>query len=232
MEGMKGVRERARAEITAEIIAVARRHLATAGAAGLSLRAVARELGMASSGIYRNFASRDDLLTALIVEAYDSLGAKAERASKRAVDHPPAERFLATCRAIRAWARANPHEYALLYGTPVPGYEAPTATIAPATRVSLALLGIVDDAWRAGRLDPPADTPMDVPPALRADLERAGANIGLELPTDVLARSITAWTQVFGLVSFELFGQTRNVITAHADLFDAATLAMAGFIGL
>ena len=92
-------RERARAELTADILGLARAQLATVGAAGLSLRAVARELGMVSSAVYRYFPSRDDLLTRLIIEGYDAVGAAAEQADDPAM--PPAERWLAVCRAVR-----------------------------------------------------------------------------------------------------------------------------------
>src|SRR5215218_3368694 len=135
------IRARVRAEMTEEIKAAARRHLAIDGA-NLSLRAVARELGMVSSAIYRYFPSRDDLLTALIIDAYDALGAAAEQ-SEAAVDRADLlGRWLATCRAVRSWALANPHEYALIYGSPVPGYRAPEDTIPPATRIPL-LLGAI-----------------------------------------------------------------------------------------
>src|SRR5204863_7108285 len=116
-------RERIRAELTAEIANAARRQLAEVGAAALSLRAVARELGMASSALYRYFPSRDDLLTRLIIDGYDDLGAAAEPADDPTA--PPGERWRAVCRAVRTWALAHPHEYALLYGSPVPGYRAP-----------------------------------------------------------------------------------------------------------
>ncbi len=138
-------RDRARAEITAEILDAGRRHLATDGAAGLSLRAVARELGMASSAVYRYVASRDDLLTRLIIDAYNSLGAAAE-VREAAVDRGDlAGRWSAICAAVRGWALANPNEYALIYGSPVPGYVAPPDTIAPASRVSNLLVQIL---WR------------------------------------------------------------------------------------
>ena len=130
--GAPGVRARVRAELTREIAEVARRHLASDGAAALSLRAVARELGMASSAVYRYFPSRDDLLTALIIDAYDALGEAAEKAD---AERPRADllgRWQAACAAVRAWALDHPHEYALVYGSPVPGYAAPEATIGPA----------------------------------------------------------------------------------------------------
>ena len=105
---IKGARERARAEITAEITAEARRQLAVDGAAGLSLRAVARELGMVSSAIYRYVASRDELLTLLIIEAYDALGAAVERAVAASAGEPAADRFVAAARAVRRWAVGQP----------------------------------------------------------------------------------------------------------------------------
>ena len=103
-------RARARAELTAEIKAIARRHLAEQGAAGLSLRAVARELGMVSSAIYRYFPSRDHLLTALIIDAYDALGEAAEQAESAAPADDLMARWLALASGARAWALANPHE--------------------------------------------------------------------------------------------------------------------------
>jgi AcrR family transcriptional regulator len=229
---IRGARQRARDEISAEILAEARRQLAVDGAAGLSLRAVARELGMVSSGIYRYVANRDQLLTMLIVEAYDALGATVERAVAAARGEPPSARFVAAARAIRAWALAHPHEYALVYGSPVPGYAAPADTIGPASRVTFALAGIVVDAHRAGLIRPPADVPVDVPPALRADVEVVRQALGVELPDDVIVRLLAAWTQLFGLVGFELFGQTHNVIHAHDELLDVTATAMARVIGL
>ena len=116
-------RMRAKAEVRGEIIAEARRQLALQGAPALSLRAVTRQLGMASSAVYRYFPSRDDLITALIVEAYDALGVVAEAAV--ATDGPAGDRWGALCRSIRGWAVEHPHEYALIYGSPIPGYQAP-----------------------------------------------------------------------------------------------------------
>src|SRR5262249_58985094 len=109
-------RERARAEITREILEAGRRHLATEGAAALRLRAVARGLGMVSSGVYRYVASRDDLLTRLIIDAYDALGAAAESREAAADRADLAGRWSAVCVAVRDWALANPNEWALIYG--------------------------------------------------------------------------------------------------------------------
>src|SRR5215472_2336431 len=108
-ESGQGQPERARAELTREIKEEARRQLAEVGGNGLSLRAVARELGMVSSALYRYFPSRDDLLTALIIDAYDAVGKAAEDAV--AVETIAGRQWAAACHAIRAWALAHPHEY-------------------------------------------------------------------------------------------------------------------------
>jgi AcrR family transcriptional regulator len=232
MSTAKGVRARARAAITSEIVRAGRQQLATDGAAALSLRAVARELGMVSSAVYRYVANRDELLTLLIIEAYDALGATVEEAAASPAGRTPADRFVAAGRAVRTWAVEHPHQYALLYGSPVPGYEAPQDTIGPASRVTLTLVGIVADAHRDGLLRPPTAEPAELSAALRRDLEEIRERAGVDLPDDVLVAMIAAWTQLFGMVSFELFGQTRNVVVEHAALFDATLATMANVIGL
>jgi AcrR family transcriptional regulator len=208
---LRTARERARAEIHREILAAARRHLATEGASSLSVRAIARELGMVSSAVYRYVASRDDLLTQLIVEAYNALGEAAETA-EAAIDRcDPVGRFAAVCVAVREWALANPHEYALIYGTPIPGYDAPTETVAPASRVSLLLARIVVDA-ALGRRVPAAISEDIVPPPARAALQPLRAIFPPQVPDALIQRGVMIWTALFGTVSFELFGQLHTVI--------------------
>jgi AcrR family transcriptional regulator len=226
MSASRTARDRARAELTREIKDEARRQLAVQGAAGLSLRAVARELGMVSSALYRYFPSRDDLLTALITDAYDALGAAAEAADK---GEDPRERWLGVCRAVRAWAIEQPHEYALIYGSPVPGYQAPRDTISPASRVALVLVGVARDSWAAGTLAP-ADEGMSEP--LTAQTELLAESIAPELPGPVLARLLVAWTQLFGMISFELFGQLVGSVDPSHHFFDHAVERMMDFVGL
>src|ERR1700688_1829079 len=105
-------------------------------------------MGVVSSALYRYFPTRDDLLTALIVDAYNDLGDFAERAALRVPSNDPRRQLHAAASAIRKWAKSNPNEYALLYGSPVPGYEAPQFTVEPAARVALVLGSIVADAWQ------------------------------------------------------------------------------------
>lgn len=230
MNAIRGARERARGEITAEIKKEARRQLAEQGAARLSLRAVARELGMVSSAVYRYFASRDELLTALIIDAYDALGARAEAAAAAEKGGPPA-RWLAVCRAVRGWALEHPHEYALLYGTPVPGYAAPQTTTGPASRVALAMASILADAFAAGTLAPPTDAPA-APPVLLREAEALAELLGVPLPAPVINALVAAWAELFGLVGFELFGQFHGVVEARPEFFDHAVTRLAHTAGL
>ena len=231
MNASRTARERVRAELTREITETARRHLATEGAAGLSLRAVAREMGMVSSAVYRYFPSRDDLLTALIVDGYNALGAAAEDADAACRRDDEAGRWLAACRAVRDWALAHPHEYSLVYGSPVPGYQAPEQTVGPATRVAAVLGKIISDAQASGVLDPPALCPPP-PDSFAPDAERLRESILAGVPDDVAARAVAAWAGVFGLVSFELFGQFENVVTDRGALFDHAARCLGRVIGI
>lgn len=226
MNAPRTARERARAELTAEITDAARRQLADVGPTDLSLRAIARELGMVSSAIYRYFDSRDALLTALIVEAYDSIG-EAVQMAESAVDRDDhLGRWMAATRAARTWALDHRHEYSLIYGSPVPGYAAPTDTIDPAGRVGLVLAAILADAAESEALGPvPAPAPVGEPLApglaeqLGADPIRAAAGV-------------QAWTWLFGTISFELFGHYENVVGDRDAWFDDLSRRLARLAGL
>src|SRR6516162_1323427 len=222
----RSARERARAEITREILDAARGYLATDGAPALSLRAIARDLGMASSALYRYFKSRDELLTRLIIDAYDSLGAAAE-ASEAAIDRADlAGRFTAICHAVRTWALAHPNEYALIYGSPVPGYVAPPDTVAPASRVTTRLMWIIIDATAAGRI-PAADTQAPEDPGVgtvAAALAPIRSYLPPSIPAPLVQRALMVWPGLFGVVSFELYGQLHQVVgdkPADRDTFFA-----------
>jgi AcrR family transcriptional regulator len=221
-------RERVRAELTAEITAAAREQLAEVGAAALSLRAVARELGMASSAVYRYFPSRDDLLTRLIIDGYDALGEAAEKADDPAA--PPIERWLAVCRAVRDWARAHPHEYALLYGSPVPGYVAPQDTVPAASRVGLVLGRILDDAADGGALAPPPGERL--PDVVTEEMARALGGDRPGIDDAVRVRALLAWSSIYGAISFELFGHFVGSVVDADAFFDRAMTELATMVGL
>jgi AcrR family transcriptional regulator len=246
------IRARVRAELVEEIKVVARRQLAADGA-NLSLRAIARELGMVSSAIYRYYASRDDLLTALILDAYNSLGEAAEQADaaqhtnavqradtvqqadtvQRAdIVHRPSDyraRWLSVARSIRDWAVASPHEYALIYGSPVPGYVAPQDTVLPSIRPVVVLGGILDEAYKSGCL--PKDFPQPRK-ELRPLLAQVAQGVAPSVDEAVMARALIAWTELFGALSFELFGRFKNTITDLATWYEHQAEEMATFLGL
>ncbi|WP_432885138.1 TetR/AcrR family transcriptional regulator [Kribbella sp. CA-245084] len=232
MNAGRTARERARAELTEEIKGAARRQLATVGAEALSLRAVSRELGMVSSALYRYFPSRDELLTALIIDAYDALGSAAERAAGEGAaggDDLLAE-WVAIYAAVRDWARAHPQEYALIYGSPISGYKAPQTTVEPAIRVPLLLLGLLQRAQVAGRLTLPADAPN--PSGLLAQQTEVLVPLAPDVPPAVLMRTVIVWTQLFGMISFELFGQLVGSMDPADEFFESTSRQMAAFVGL
>jgi AcrR family transcriptional regulator len=233
MNASRTARERARAELTREIKEEARRQLAVDGAGRLSLRAVARELGLVSSALYRYFPTRDDLLTALIIDAYDTLGAAAETADAAAPKDDTRARWRATYAAVRAWAKANQHEYALIYGSPVPGYQAPPDTIVPAARVARTLLGAIQHACATGALRPAGRAP-ELSPPLAEQIRQLAEAVAPEppLPGEVLARAVIAFTQLFGMISFELFGQFVGSVDPTDEFFGYAVERMADFVGL
>jgi len=214
---MAGIRERARKETTAEILRLARQQLAAEGAGALSLRAIAREMGMVSSAIYRYFAGRDELLTQLIVESYDSLGDAVRAGDDSVADRAdlPA-RWRAMAHALRGWAFDNPEQWALLFGTPVPGYAAPVDTIGPASRYTAVFLELLAEADRAG-----VRGTGPVPAELAADLARLQEHFGLEIDGPLLANGMVAWANLMGAVSLELFGHLHNVVDTPSALFDA-----------
>ena len=135
---------------------------------------------------------------------------------------------------MRAWAIEHPHEYALVYGSPVAGYAAPQDTIGPASRVTLALAAVVADAAAGSALHSPF-TPQGAPALSKraaAEASRVGSIALPEVPADAVVRALTAWTQLFGFVSFDLFGHLVGVIEDRDALFDQSVTDMAAFIGI
>ena len=222
-------RARARAELTSQIKQIALRQLTTSGASELSLRAVARELGLVSSAVYRYFSSRDELLTALIMDAYDDLAAAMEHADADLAADQYARRWHSRCTAMRSWGCRNAQRFALIYGSPVPGYRAPADTIAPAGRVMAALFGLVDEAARAGVLP---DTAAPADPTLTAQLRDVAVIVGPGIAPATLSRVVAAFGQVIGLINLELGGHFVGGFEPADALFGHCVDELAEFIGL
>jgi AcrR family transcriptional regulator len=208
-----GVRARRRAEREAEILRVGKEHLARYGAAGLSLRAVARDLGLASSAVYRYVADRDALLTLLLVDAYADLARFVEQTVE---DGPaePAARMRAFAEALHQWGRRHPDGWGLLYGAPVPGYAAPPErTTGPGTRLMALLARLVADLHTTGTTTAsPAATADDagtaaIEPPLHDYLVAGASELGVAASPESMAHALGLWSALIGAVSLDVFGQ-------------------------
>ncbi|WP_019972841.1 TetR/AcrR family transcriptional regulator [Mycobacterium sp. 141] len=201
-----GKRQESRRRIEAAIVEIGRRHLVTEGAAGLSLRAVARELGMVSSAIYRYVADRDDLLTLLVVDAYSELADAVDQAAAGlSVESDWRTRLSEMAYAVRRWAIDQPARWALLYGSPVPGYHAPAErTVGPGTRVAAALFSAVAEGVAAGAV---GESGYAVAQPLSSDFDRLRAEFDFPGGDGALAKCFLLWAALVGAVSLEVFGQ-------------------------
>jgi AcrR family transcriptional regulator len=197
-------RRDSRERIEAQITELARRHLVEHGAAGLSLRAIAREMGMVSSAVYRYVASRDELLTLLLIDAYSELADVVDRA-RETMPEVWSDDVVAIAQAAHGWAIAHPASWALLYGSPVPGYHAPAErTVGPGTRVIGALFDAVAAGIATGDIKL---TNHFAPQPISDDFERLRQEFGFPGDDAVIAKCFTIWAGVVGAISLEVFGQ-------------------------
>jgi AcrR family transcriptional regulator len=233
MTASTGLRARVRAALIEEIKNEARRQIDQVGAQALSLRSVARRLDMVSSAIYRYFPSRDQLLTALIIDAYNALGEAVEEADATCKSDDFAARWASDCRAVRSWALEHPQEYGLVYGSPVPGYQAPDDTIGPGSRVTFVFARMIQDAARAGALfDSPAGLMDSTKFTNIITSIRSTEGLMSDVPDGVVVRALVAWTQLFGIVSFELYGHLVGVVDDADAFFAVSVTQMGNFVGL
>lgn len=215
---MTGVRAQQRAEMINEIKRLAREQIAAEGASNLSLRAIARDIGVASSALYRYYDTRDQLLTDLIIDTYDEIGKVVEVADARVKRDDLRGRWRAIAQSLRTWALAHPSDFGLVFGTPVPGYVAPDDTIGPATRYTTVLLRLLADIQSAG-ITPTNDSPVT------KNLSKQYASIRRRFDYAVcdqhMRAGLSAWMNLIGTVSLEVFGQFDNVFTQPSDHFNA-----------
>ena len=211
------------------IVELGRARLATDGAAGLSLRAIARDLGMVSSAVYRYVASRDELLTLLLVDAYTELADAVEQA-RDAATGGWRQQLAEMARAARAWAVQRPAVWALLYGSPVPGYRAPRdKTVEPGTRVVAALLEVVAAGVAAGGIPSSGDV---APQPLSGDFAGLREEFGVAVDDAVMAKSMVLWAALVGAISLEVFGQYGpDTFTEPSVLFDTQVALLADLLG-
>ncbi|MFF1903028.1 TetR/AcrR family transcriptional regulator [Kitasatospora sp. NPDC058218] len=219
MGSTTGRRERLRAETTAEIKKVALELMASGGPDAITLRAIAREMGMTANAIYGYFATRDDLVTTLIDTVYTSLADAVEAAWEAAPALDPAARIRAWAGAFRNWALANPEGFRLVYGDPVPGYRPPAGGAAPdaAHRACTGITALAAEAW-----------PYAEPRYADGDFEWADFDPGLldkvrpafpDLPPAGVALALRIWSHLHGLVSLEIYGHLRTQTLSPEKLF-------------
>ncbi len=203
--------------------------LQAGGPAGISLRAIATDLGLTPTAIYRYVDSREDLLTQLLIGGWSALGQAAEDADRACGRDQPAARFLAVARAVRTWALAHPAQWDLLFGRPVPGYVAPEDTRLPALRLPAVLLAIMADARRLGLLTAP---PVRPGRAHLAQAEVLRQRDQSDLPTTLIALGQAAWSQLIGAVTHEVSGQARFVLDDPEPLFELQLRQIMFLVGI
>jgi AcrR family transcriptional regulator len=216
-------RQLAREETLRRIKALALGQLAEGGAGDLSLRAIARELNLVSSAIYRYFGSRDELITALIIDAFNDLAEVLERSGGRD-RRTPVRRWQDVCFAFRDWAREQPHRFGLIYGSSIPGYHAPRETVEPAVRGYRAFCLAGVDA------DPPFS---DVGGReLRGQLATALEGLELAVSEQAMLALAGAFARIIGLITLELGGHFVGSFEPADKLFEALVHREAEILGI
>ncbi|MFI6927733.1 TetR/AcrR family transcriptional regulator [Nonomuraea spiralis] len=217
MEATMSRRERLRAQTSAEIKTIALKLMAEGGPDAISLRAIAREMGMTAGAIYSYFATRDDLVTTLIGDVYTSLVEAAEAARDAVPESDAGGRIMAWAQAVREWALANPEGFRLIYGDPVPGYRAPDHSpgIAAEARACTGITGLVAAAWPvAGSASHDYDW-ADFDPGLVAHTREEFP----DLPPAGLALTMRVWGRMHGLMALEIYGHLRGLVHDPAAVF-------------
>lgn len=230
--GTTGRRERLRAETTAEIKSVALDLMGSGGPGAITLRAIAREMGMTANAIYGYFATRDDLVTTLIDDVYTSLADTLAAAWDTDPTADPADRIRAWARAFRGWALANPEGFRLVYGDPVPGYTAPEGGAAPdaAQRVCTGLTALAAAAWpQAERLYADSDFQWSDFDAGLLDKVRPAFP---GLPPAGVALALRIWGHLHGLVSLEVYGHLRTQTMNPDKLFHEELTQLVRSLGI
>jgi AcrR family transcriptional regulator len=222
-------RRRLREGTVADIKRTARELLIYGGPSAISLRAIARTLGMSAAALYRYFPSLEALVVELAGDLYDELRAAVAAAGDAGAQGPggaggaEAARLVAMARAFRAWSRAHPAEFALMFGNPVPGVaELEDDCLSPdhpGARLGAAFLEPFVALWRSGAAPrrPAVDLGTSTAPLLGVH--------GESLPPGALGAFLAGWTRLYGLVAMEVFGHLRWAVTDVEPLFEAELAA-------
>jgi AcrR family transcriptional regulator len=215
-KGAMGRREKLREITREEIKALARRQMAEDGTAALSLGGIARAMELTPSALYRYFGSRDELITALIVDAYSQLADALEAATAGHPAEDYAGRILAASLAYREWALARPVDFLLIFGNPIPSYQSPgDATMLPAHRVFAAFLNVLQEAYSAGVLVPSDEhRAMAERACYEGPLPQQSAIRHVEPLVSYVG--ITGWAQIHGIIMLELTHHLSGIADTEA----------------
>jgi AcrR family transcriptional regulator len=230
-------RDRVRAETAREILDTARRVLVESGPEGLALRAIAREMGMTAPGLYRYFASREDLVEHVVADLYDELTDVLTAARDDARPPSVPEQLMAVSRAFRSWATTHPAEFALCFGNPGTGVDPAVlhgAGDRPAQLAAARFGAVFAELVARLYLERPFPIPADedLEPALQAQLRDWCAKFPLPLPLGVVAVFLSCWIRLYGLVCMEVFGHLRFALTDAEPMFEAELCGLAGLLGI
>jgi AcrR family transcriptional regulator len=204
-------RERLRESTREEIKAIARRHMAEQGTAAMSLRAIARDMGMTAPALYRYYIDRDALITALILDAFNALADALVAADATRARGDYTGRMMAVLVAYREWALTHPTDFQLIYGNPIPGYEAPREVTVPAVvRGFSVVLTILKEASTAGQVD--VARQQRLPPPIEHFLIESIQRDGYAVSPWLLYVAVVGWTRIYGIILLELFNHLQPVI--------------------
>jgi len=232
---MPSRRERLRTATLGEIKDVARRLLVTEGPAGISLRAIAREMGMTAPALYRYYPNLGELIGGLCADLYDEASVALEHARDTCGSTDPGDRLRAVSREFRRWSVAHPAEFGLMFGSPLPGL--PADKLHPQTPVDEAgnrfagiFLGLFVEVWQRAPFEtPPAD---ELPAALRSQLEGYMNATGLHLPAGAAQLFLSCWIRLYGLVAMEVFGHLNFALSDVEPMFEAELASAAKLLGI
>jgi AcrR family transcriptional regulator len=225
-------REKLREATSAEIKKVALEQMTSQGAATLSLRAIATQMGMSAPALYNYYKSRDDLITALIIDAYNSLAAELEKISYALPSEQYGARFVAVMLGFRQWAIDHREQFILIYGTPIPGYHAPEEQTTPASiRASWQFVAILKGAWEAQQIKiPPEYQDLDTP--MHRQAEAVYEARGWPFPMKLLHIAMAGWSFIHGAVSLELYGHLDYLGGDLGEFFREEVIAYAKRLNL
>jgi AcrR family transcriptional regulator len=213
-----------------------RRHarvlLVAEGPTGVTLRPIARAIGLTAPALYRYYESREDLLLDLIADLYDELSTSMERARDKVTAGDLTGRFIAVTMSFRTWARSHPREFELVFATPVgdPGAPKDERLEVCGRRFGGVFQGLFIELWMDRPFPVLADDELD--PRLRAQLGDWAADNAIPLPPGALAEFLTCWVRLYGMISLEVFGHLSFALSDVDPMFDAMLAETAGRLGL